>query len=158
MSRRPDVGTAIGEINLLGRRGPAHGSDPSPNGEHGRSALAPPDRAQNGNGAGIAASDRRAARRSPRRPRDGELMRAELLVPEELLNRARTLVRPRRTGAERSLGAGFVLQAFVRAVDELALDVDVSGMDLGREDEMVERVKQAIAATLQSSTESEPAT
>jgi hypothetical protein len=156
-SRRTDVGAAIGEINLL-RGGQALEDARSSDQQDQQPAVATlPEPTTNGNGASngaIAAIDRRPARRSARRRRDGETVRAEIRVPEEVLNRARSLVRPRRTGAERSLGAGFVLQAFVRAVDDIVLDLDVSGMELGLEDEMVERVKQALAAALQPSTES----
>jgi hypothetical protein len=37
-----------------------------------------------------------------------------------------------------------VLQAYVRALDALDLDIDLHGLDVGMEDEMVERVQQAL--------------
>lgn len=80
-------------------------------------------------------------RRSRRRPRPAEVS-VELRLPEDLLNRSRSLVRPHRTGARRSLGAAFVLQAYVRAVDEiLAGELDTAGVEAGMDEEMIARVR-----------------
>ena len=50
----------------------------------------------------------------------------------------------RYTGSARKLGARFMLQGYVRAVDELDLDIDVSGLNPGDEDVVAGRVRQAL--------------
>lgn len=105
-----------------------------------------------GNGAAPAAetsSQPKPARRPRRKRRDSVDVGVELYLPEDLLFRARSLVRPQRTGARRSLGAAFVLQAYARAVDELVgAEIDVQGIEQGADEEMVERVKLALERAL----------
>lgn len=84
-----------------------------------------------------------------RRRQQPAMVRSELNLPEDLLFRARSLVRPKHTGGRRSLGASFTLQAYVRAVDELIEQIDVNGIhSADDEDEMVERVKDALRLSL----------
>lgn len=100
------------------------------------------------NGAG-ADTQSKPARRARRKKRSAVNVGVELYLPEDLLFRARSLVRPHRTGARRSLGAAFVLQAYVRAVDELlGGELDVQGIEQGADEEMVERVKLALERAL----------
>lgn len=94
-------------------------------------------------------SQPKPARRPRRKRRDSVDVGVELYLPEDLLFRARSLVRPQRTGARRSLGAAFVLQAYARAVDELVgAEIDVQGIEQGADEEMVERVKLALERAL----------
>jgi len=87
--------------------------------------------------------------RRRRKRRDEIDVGVELYLPEDLLFRSRSLVRPQRTGARRSLGAAFVLRAYVRAVDEiLEGEIDVQGIDQDADEEMVERVKLALERRL----------
>lgn len=72
------------------------------------------------------------------------MVRCSVVIPTSVSNRARDLSRPYYTGAGKSLGAKFVLQAYIRALDELNLSIDVSGLGPGDEDEMVERVVVAL--------------
>lgn len=71
-------------------------------------------------------------------------LKSEITVPEEILFSARSMVRPVKTGAVRSLGAAFVLQAYIQAVHETVDGVDVEGIGPENHDEMVSRVKAAL--------------
>ena len=79
-------------------------------------------------------------------PRELVLVRAELELPEDVLHRAKALVRPARTGARRSLSSSLMLQAYVRAVDALELTIDTRGLRRASDDEAVERVLGALRA------------
>lgn len=75
---------------------------------------------------------------------DEVLISSVIPLPEQTMMAAKSLTRPGRTGASRALGVGLILQAYIRAIDELDLDIDVSGLDAGMEDEAVARVRQAL--------------
>jgi hypothetical protein len=150
MHRRGDAGGAIGELAFItSRPGPAstaeveHTDDDLP--ELPAAAAAPPGDAlpeQPHVAASVSALPTR--RRRTRQAADESLVRAELLIPAEVTVRAKALTRPQQTGAQRTLGAAFLLQAYVRALDELALPIDMNGLDLGTEEEAVARVLDAL--------------
>ena len=68
----------------------------------------------------------------------------DINLPSTVAARAKDLSRPDSTGAERTLGAKFVLQAYVRAIDELGLDIDFDGIEAGMESDAVIRVRDAL--------------
>lgn len=143
MAKRRSVEDAIGELSFMNptRRG-ASARDDTPSEPANDQGVVVRDTAEQPQ---RSAAPRRQTRRK-RRP--AALMRAEVRLPEDILQRARSAVRPRHTGAERSLGAAFLLQAYIRAVDDLDPAIDLSGLDAGMEDEAVERVKQALTDAL----------
>jgi hypothetical protein len=86
-----------------------------------------------------------AARRPKRRSSAaGPSVRVDINLPSSVAARAKDLSRPDSTGAERTLGAKFVIQAYVRAIDELGLDIDFDGIESGMETEAVVRVRAAL--------------
>jgi hypothetical protein len=86
-----------------------------------------------------------AARRPKRRnSAAGSNVRVDINLPSTVAARAKDLSRPDSTGAERTLGAKFVLQAYVRAIDELGLDIDFDGIEAGMESDAVIRVRDAL--------------
>ena len=73
------------------------------------------------------------------------LLRAEVHLPEDVIQRAKGLLRPNKTGANRTLSAPLLLQAYIRAVDSLGLNIDTRGLDRGMEEEATKRVRDALA-------------
>ena len=92
------------------------------------------------------AADRRVCAAEEERP----TVRADLRLPTDVVARAKQLGRPQRTGARRSLSAAVVLQAYVLALDELGLDVDMRGVDRDSETEATRRVAAALEAWAQA--------
>jgi hypothetical protein len=144
MAPKPNVRGAVGELSFI-RPGRSAATTPSPaeSDPPAAGATAAPA-AQPGPAPASAPKAAKPRSRRSAAKADAALIRTEVLLPEDVAFRARGLVRPSHTGAERSLGAAFVLQGYVRALDELGLDLDVAGMDVGLEDEMVDRVKDAL--------------
>lgn len=101
----------------------------------------------------LASIPSRPRARARRRPQAVKL-RTELKLPEDITNRARAMVRPAATGGRRSLGAQFVLEAMVMAVDDVVSGtgvVDVEGVET--QEELAERIKAALAAELAGNAE-----
>lgn len=93
--------------------------------------------------------------RRPRRKTPEIMLRVDLELPEEIMNRARASVRKQFTGLERSKGMNFVFEAYVMAVDDLvggAGRFDIHGVETV--EDMAERVKIALAETLAVASES----
>jgi len=74
------------------------------------------------------------------------LLCIEVLLPEELISGVRTQLRPARTGHPRTLSVALLLQAYVRAVHALGLEIDVEGLSPAADDEVVGRVMAALEA------------
>lgn len=95
---------------------------------------------------------RPVVRRSARRARREELIRADLDVPESVKHRAKMLTRPSRTGASRTLGAKWLLESAILCLDEVlhrdgAVDhLDLRGLDFGEQEQAAERIRAALLA------------
>ncbi len=74
------------------------------------------------------------------------LLCIEVLLPEELISGLRTQLRPARTGHPRTLSVALLLQAYVRALHELGLEIDVTGLSPVAGDEAMDRVIAALEA------------
>ncbi len=157
--KREAARSAVSELDLIGPR------SRTPNGTNGASSTAttesPPkpderaveaeevrelNQAVNSVKSEAERSGGEASKPRRRRRRSEAEIGVEIYLPESMLYRARSLVRPLRTGSRRSLGAAFVIQAYARAVDELvAEDLDVAGIGPEDGDELVDRIKRALA-------------
>ena len=137
--KRRSAGAGIGELQLL--RGSRAGAPPLPVDDDPAGPRVTPPQAPKP----VAAS----SLPSPVVPR-GEaaapLLRVEVSLPEELLSDVRSQLRPTSTGHPRTLSVALLLQAYVRAVHELGLEVDVKGLSPVAGDEAVGRVFAALEA------------
>ena len=91
----------------------------------------------------------RAARASSSAARpagDEELLACQIYVPEELLDRARKLMRPAATGGRRGLTKTLMIAAYARAIHSLELAIDTTGIERGMDDELAQRVLDALNA------------
>lgn len=84
------------------------------------------------------------AARRPRRRRQTNTVRSHVALPEELLQRTKSQLRPVHTGATRTLGVGLLFQGYIRAIDELGLEIDLEGIEAGMDDEVTDRVRAAL--------------
>ncbi len=131
--KRRGAGAGIGELQLL--RGsqasaPPPGHD-DPAGPRGTPLEAP---------ASVVAP-------SPVLPRgEAVLLCIEVFLPEELISGLRSQLRPGSTGHPRTLSVALLLQAYVRAVQALGLEIDVEGLTPAAGDEAVGRVMAALEA------------
>lgn len=97
-------------------------------------------------------SETAEARRTPRPapPAPGvERVKVSVNLPADEVDFLRSLSRPARTGAERTLGAGFVATGVLRAAIAMLRErgIDMQGLAAGEEALMVERATAALEAS-----------
>jgi hypothetical protein len=73
---------------------------------------------------------------------------AAVPVPASVVERTKAQLRPSRTGARRTLAVTLLFQAQIRALDDLRLDVDMSGLGRDSAEEAFQRVRAALRARL----------
>lgn len=135
--KRRGAGAGIGELQLL--RGSRAGAPLPPVDDDLAGPRGTPPEAP----AAVAAS----ALRSPLLPRgEASLLRIEVSLPEELISGVRSQLRPTSTGHSRTLSVALLLQAYVRAVHALGLEIDVKGLSPVAGDEATGRVIAALEA------------
>jgi hypothetical protein len=93
-----------------------------------------------------------APRRRPRRAVARNDQRKEVHVSLELDARARSLCRRYRVPGERALSTSALLSGYVRALDALGLDLDLSGITPVEEDQVEGRVLDALRVWSQRET------
>ena len=138
MARHGDAGGAIGELALVLGSGDSASSPTEAKTERPAADQLLPQPEP--------APLRSAVELPRRRPRRAEVarVRVDLQLPADLTTRAKELTRPQRTGAPRTIGAAFLLQAQLVALDELPLEIDTSGLDADDHELAVARVLDAL--------------